>query len=266
VPKEARRAAGRGQVVQLNSLRTPSLKERVLAELRRYIDEGVLRPGERLPSERELSQQLEVSRSTVREAVGLLEALGVVEVRQGSGTFVRASSDAETVRGEWRHWTVDHSDRIKYLLEVRRGLESFAAELAAQRRTEEGLRALEHGLEELAALADDPDVPMLVQIDVNFHHALAELSANPALVELLDSVGEQLLRERAATWDVPGRPWRSLEQHRSIVEAVRSGDPAAARSAVIAHLRSIEHELGQLTRDEKPPRAAPRSNLQQRRK
>lgn len=256
--------ARKGTVVRLTPLRTPSLKERVLAELRRYIERGVLAPGDRLPSERELSQQLEVSRSTVREAIGLLEALGVVEVRQGSGTFVRARSDAESVRGEWRHWTADHSDRISHLLEVRRGVESFAAELAAQRRTEEALRALELGLEELAAIADDPDVPMLVQIDVSFHHALAEASANPALVELLDSVGQQLLRERAATWDVPGRPRRSLVQHRAIVEAVRRRDPAAARSAVIAHLRSVEQEIGRLT-DPSAPRAAPRSTRQQRR-
>jgi DNA-binding FadR family transcriptional regulator len=236
--------------LQLSSLQTPSLKERVLAELRSAIEQGWLQPGDQLPSERELSDQLAVSRSTVREAIQLLEALGVVEVRHGSGTYVRARPDADTVRVEWREWTRRHSSRVHQLLEVRLGLEAFAAELAALRHNSAQLEQLDSSLEEMANIMDAGDIPMLVQIDVGFHSNLYRATGNAPLVELLDEIGRQLLRERAATWDRPGRPQRSLEQHRAIVEAIRSRNPLAARQALVAHLRSIEEELDLYAGDE----------------
>jgi GntR family transcriptional repressor for pyruvate dehydrogenase complex len=240
--------------LQLSSLQTPSLKERVLAELRRAIEQGWLQPGDQLPSERELSDQLAVSRSTVREAIQLLEALGVVEVRHGSGTYVRARPDADTVRVEWREWTRRYSSRVHQLLEVRLGLEAFAAELAALRHNSAQLEQLESSLEEMANIIDAGDIPMLVQIDVGFHSNLYRATGNAPLVELLDEIGRQLLRERAATWDRPGRPQRSLEQHRAIVDAIRARNPLAARQALVAHLRSIEEELD-LYAGEEPPMA-----------
>jgi GntR family transcriptional repressor for pyruvate dehydrogenase complex len=238
--------------LQLSSLQTQSLKERVLAELRRAIEQGWLGPGDQLPSERELSEQLSVSRSTVREAIQLLEALGVVEVRHGSGTYVRARPDADTVRLEWREWTRSQSSRVHDLLEVRVGLEAFAAELAAVRRTPAQLDQLESSLEEMASVIDAGDIPMLVQIDVSFHSNLYRATGNAPLAELLDEIGRRLLRERAATWDMPGRPQRSLEQHRAIVEAIRAGNPLAARQALVAHLRSIAEELDQYAGDPAP--------------
>jgi GntR family transcriptional repressor for pyruvate dehydrogenase complex len=248
--REARsRPAREPGPLQLSSLHTQSLKERVLSELRRAIEQGLLRPGDQLPSERELSEQLSVSRSTVREAIQLLEALGVVEVRHGSGTFVRARPDADTVRLEWREWTRTQSSRVHDLLEVRVGLEAFAAELAAVRRTPAQLEQLESSLDEMASVVDVGDIPMLVQVDVSFHSNLYRATGNAPLVELLDEIGRGLLRERAATWDVPGRPQRSLAQHRAIVEAIRGGNPLAARQALVAHLHSIQEELDRYAGD-----------------
>ena len=124
----------RVQQVRLTPLRTPPLKEQVVHELVRLIDEGALKAGDRLPTERELSERLAVSRSTVREAVQFLQALGVVEIRHGSGSFVAArGSRSHELRREWRRWTRNHVGRIHDLLEVRQGIEPFAAELAARR-------------------------------------------------------------------------------------------------------------------------------------
>jgi GntR family transcriptional repressor for pyruvate dehydrogenase complex len=245
--------------VELTSLRSPSVRELVLAQLRRLIEDGMFPPGARLPSERELSDQMQVSRGTVREAVQLLAALGVVEIRHGHGTFVRRRPGAADVREEWAEWTVRHSGHVRELLEVRRGLESFAAELAARRRAAEDLAAMEETFDETAAATEPVDVPALVQADMGFHHALYEATGNRALVELLDAIGQRLTRERATTWDFAGRPQRSLEQHREIVDAIAAGAPAQARDAVIAHLRSIEAELAQLgnppsTDNPRPPR------------
>jgi GntR family transcriptional regulator, transcriptional repressor for pyruvate dehydrogenase complex len=228
---------------RLTPLRAQPLKEQVLEQLRALLDGGALKPGDQLPSERELSEELEVSRGTVREAVQFLGALGLVEIRHGQGTFVRATLANPEVHDEWRAWTLRNSGRIRDLLEVRRGLESFAAELAAQRRAEAELRSLEEALDGMATAIRSGDVTALVQSDVNFHHGLCAAAGNPALVELADVLGQRLLRERAAAWDVPGRPERSLEEHTAIFKAVTSGDATAARAALIAHLDSVERDL-----------------------
>jgi GntR family transcriptional repressor for pyruvate dehydrogenase complex len=251
-----RRPAPAGLVAEtgeLGSLRSPPLKEQVTRELLRLIQDGVLAGGEQLPSERELSERLEVSRGTVREAVQFLQALGVVESRHGSGTFVRAAhTDRTALAGEWRAWTRRHSGRVRELLEVRRGLESLAAELAAERGGGDGVHAMEEALEQMAGAVDAHDVPVLVQADILFHHGLSLASANVALIELADALGTQLLRERAATWDSPGRPQRSLREHREILDAVRAREPARARAALLAHVISIERDVTTLITDPSP--------------
>jgi GntR family transcriptional regulator, transcriptional repressor for pyruvate dehydrogenase complex len=228
----------------LEPVRPLALKERVIQQLTRLIEEGVLEPGDQLPSERELSEELQVSRGTVREAVQFLGALGLVEVRHGSGTFVRLGTDPSKLRDEWRDWTIRHAERIHDLLELRKGLEPFAAELAAQRAGEEQVAAMEHALKQMEPAVDSPDVTGLIQADLAFHHALCAAAGNAALSEFADALGEQLVRERGVIWNLPGRPARSLVEHRAIYEAVRAGDPARARQAAYEHLTSVEVDLG----------------------
>jgi GntR family transcriptional repressor for pyruvate dehydrogenase complex len=230
--------------LELEPVRPLALKERVIRQLTRLIEEGVLEPGDRLPSERELSEDLQVSRGTVREAVQFLGALGLVEVRHGSGTFVRLSTDPNELRDEWRDWTIRHAGRIHDLLEIRKGLEPFAAELAANRAGDEDLAAMDEALDLMAPAIDSPDVTALIQADLAFHHALCAAGGNQALAEFADALGEQLVQERGTIWNLPGRPARSLLEHRAICDAIRAGDPEGARLAVLAHLTSVEGDLG----------------------
>jgi GntR family transcriptional repressor for pyruvate dehydrogenase complex len=221
----------------------------VVRELVRLIDGKALAPGDRIPTERELSEQLAVSRSTVREAVQLLQALGTLEIRHGSGTYVAASpSRTKQLRQEWRRWTQRHAARVHELLEVRQGIESFAAELAAHRvafapGSTSGLDAMEDALELMAAAREAGDIGALVRADMLFHRALCETTGNLALVELTELISGELVRERAASWDLDGRPDRSLVEHREIYRAVRAGDATAARAAVLSHLRSVELDI-----------------------
>lgn len=229
--------------IRLEPPRPRPLKDQVAGELRRLIEQH-LQPGDQLMSERELSEQLHVSRGTVREAVQFLHALGLVEIRHGSGTFVRvAHSDREGLREQWRQWTLRHADRVHELLEVRRGLEGFAAELAAQRLAGQGAERMAEALAQMATAAATADVAAAVEADALFHHGLCEATGNPTLVELGDAICKQLVPERAATWDLPERPKRSIEEHRAIFEAIRRRDGAEARAAVIAHLGSVESDL-----------------------
>ena len=231
------------QAIRLEPLRPRPLKDQVAGELRRMIEQH-LQPGDQLMSERELSERLRVSRGTVREAVQFLHALGLVEIRHGSGTFVRAAHKGrEELRTQWREWTMRHAERIHELLEVRRGLESFAAELAAERLADQGADTMAAALAQMAAAAASSDVAAAVEADALFHHGLCQATGNPTLVELDDAICRQLIQERAAAWDLPGRSQRSIEEHSAIFEAIRRRHGGAARAAVIAHLSSVERDL-----------------------
>jgi GntR family transcriptional repressor for pyruvate dehydrogenase complex len=238
----------RASDIQLSPLRTPPLKQQVINELTRLLRGGALAPGDRIPTERELSEQLVVSRGTVREAVQFLQALGVLEIRHGSGTYVaRSASRTQDLRREWRRWTRNHAGRVHELLEIRQGIESFAAELAAARvaGTAVDKAALESMREALAAMdeGDPADVPSLVRADIFFHRGLCRASGNSALVELVDVLGSELVRERAASFAIDGRLERSCAEHRAIYEAVTEGRPAESRAAVLAHLRSVQLDI-----------------------
>jgi len=247
-PREAFARTGSDLVsVGLEPLQPLPLKEQVTKRLRRLIEQGELKPGQQLPSERELGEQLQVSRGTVREAIQFLQALGLVDIRHGAGTFVAsASDDRQHLRREWRTWTRRHAGRVHELLEVRRGLEAFAAELAAGRRFGPGLDAMTEALEQMRDAVPELDVAALVESDVMFHRGLCESTGNGALVELAEALGGRLLRERAALWDIPGRARRSLDQHSRIEAAVRAGDGRRARTQVLAHLTSVEKDIDSL--------------------
>jgi len=236
-------AEGRARL-ELEPVRPLALKERVIRQLTRLIEDGLLKPGDQLPSERELSEELHVSRGTVREAVQFLGTLGLVEVRHGSGTFVRLRTDPSELREEWRDWTIRHAGRIHDLLEIRKGLEPFAAELAAHRADDGDLAAMEDALEQMVPAVDSPDVTALIQADLAFHHALCAAAKNPALSEFADALGAQLIQERGTIWNLPGRPVRSLSEHRAIYDAITARDPDGARLAVLVHLSSVEADLG----------------------
>jgi GntR family transcriptional regulator, transcriptional repressor for pyruvate dehydrogenase complex len=230
--------------VTLERLHGLGVKERVAGQLRDLIEAGSLQAGQQLPSERELAEQLGVSRSTVREAVQFMGALGLVEIRHGSGTFVRPEGDRAQLPSEWLRWTQRHQVQVHELLEVRRGLEAVAAELAAERSHD--LSAMQEALADMQTALDGPDVPGLVEADLAFHTALAAASGNTALRHLTESLGRELLRERGAIWNEPGRPERSLREHRRIYEAVRAGDSLGARTALVDHLHSVEHDVDAL--------------------
>ncbi len=230
--------------LRLEPIRAVRLKEQAVRQIRRLIDDGALRPGDRLPGERQLSTRLGISRGTVREALQLLEAIGLLEIRQGEGTFVRASeADAERLRLEWRAWVLRHRERVREMLEVREGLEALAAELAAVRQSTTGLAQMAGALDQMAAGAAGSDITLLVDADLRFHDGLLRAAENGVLRDLAGTLGRELVPERAAVFDTPGRPGLSLVEHRRIYEAVRAGNPRAAPLAAREHIRSVRRDI-----------------------
>jgi GntR family transcriptional repressor for pyruvate dehydrogenase complex len=224
--------------------RESTLASRVTHQIEHLIVESRLRPGDRLPPERELARQFGVSRTVVREAVRALVAKSLLEVRAGSGTIVR-SPTAESVTQSMTLFLRAGQPELDYekVHEIRRILEVEIAGLAAERHTAEDLEEMEEILREASEIQDERNC--FAECDVAFHAALARATHNELFSLLLDSVVDIMIKVREMGFDVPGTPVRALKYHRAILEQVKAGDPDGARQAMREHLIESEDTMRQ---------------------
>jgi GntR family transcriptional repressor for pyruvate dehydrogenase complex len=220
----------------------------VTRKLLDWLLSGGVQPGERIASERQLSEALGVGRSAVREAIKTLNALGLLEVRQGSGTYLTASSSGLLPKViEWGLLLGERSARD--LMESRRLLEVEIAGLAAERRDDEALVTLRAAFEQMRAAGDD--IPRYVEADVEFHLALGAASGNQVLADLVRSIRSLLDVWARRVLEAAGETASSLKMHEPIVKAVAKGDADAARAAMRRHMERAERRLRDaLARDE----------------
>jgi len=198
-------------------------------------------PGERLPSERELRETLGVGRSTVREALRAMEALGIVELRQGKGAYLLPrASGAET---DLRRGSGTALDNLEKVVEARLAIETFAAALAASRRTEADLRAMDLQLDRFREAIRSEDLSALVLADVEFHAAIV-MAANPVLAFALDSLGTLVINSRQLSLSNRQRHPGVLSRHEAIYEAIALGSPDLASNAMADHLSDFVEGLG----------------------
>lgn len=209
--------------------------EQVVSYVRNLIERGELRPGDRLPAERDLATHIGVSRPTVRAGLRALAAMGVVQSRHGSGTFIPAGppslgTEALSFLAALHGFTRDE------MYEARRILEVGAAGLAAERATHEQIATLAEEVAGMFASMDDPRV-FLVH-DINFHRAVAAASGNPivaSIVEMVSALYYERRRDtaiRASDRDLKD----AADMHRRIYQAIRRRDADAARTAMHTHL------------------------------
>jgi GntR family transcriptional regulator, transcriptional repressor for pyruvate dehydrogenase complex len=214
--------------------REPRLPDKVAELLRASIVDGQLRPGDRLPTERELGDQFGVSRTVVREAVRTLVAKGLMEARSGSGVYV-ASVGESAVRESMNMFLLGAGlPSYAHVHEVRRVLEVEIAGLAAERATDDDVAAMEQTCIEMAAAADN--LQRASAADVEFHRALARATGNRLFVVMMDAIGDVLVGIRNATLGTPGRVLSGVDFHRSILGCVVAHDVAGAREAMQVHL------------------------------
>lgn len=226
----------------LSSLRRTPLAESAAAQLRAQIADGAWEVGTRLPAEPELAAALGVGRSTVREAVRVLVHAGLLETRQGSGTYVRA----RTAAGPWDA-RVRRAEALE-VYEVRQALEAHAGALAALRRTEEDLDRLDETLarrQELRAKGRSPEVnPVFVEADLSFHQAVVAAAHNPLLAELYGCFTDALREGLATLADDPDMATFDVsDEHAELAAAIRAGDPDAASRATHRNLDTTADTL-----------------------
>lgn len=207
--------------------------ELVVAHIRRLIDGGRLKPGDRLPAERELAQQVGVSRPSVRAGLRALAAMGVVQSRHGAGTFIRSgppSLDSEPLS----FLAALHGFTRDQMFEARRVLEVGVAGLAAERATGEHLAAIAEEMTGLFASLDDPLA--FLRHDIRFHRAVATAAGNPILASLVEMVSALFYAQRRKTAERARDLRESADMHRAIYNALRAHDVERARHAMNEHL------------------------------
>ena len=216
----------------MQTVRVERLSQRVVDELLGAIRIGRFEPGQRLPSERQLAEDFGVSRASVREGLRILELMETVEIHQGRGAVVVASTRKRSGQS-LRRWLRSHQGEVVELLEVREALESAAAALAASREADEIHPVLE--------ATDELDV--IVNADVEFHRGVADRSGNEVLAGLVDELNGVLEASRYAMFAIPGRRERSHRDHLSIARAINGRNPAEATAAMRRHITNTMKEI-----------------------
>ncbi|MGN7970685.1 FadR/GntR family transcriptional regulator [Microbacterium sp. 22296] len=233
-----------------------SLTDDAIAQIKAMIVSGELRPGDRLPPEKDLAERLGLSRNSLREAVKALEVIRVVDVRRGDGTYVTSLEPALLL--EAISFGLDlHNDRsVLELFAVRRILESHAAGLAAQRVDAAQIAAL---VDEVDAVDGATSLDELVAHDVRLHRLIATFSGNRYLAGLIESLSANTVRARV--WrglTQEGAAERTLVEHRALVEALAAHDVERASVLASAHVSGVEEWLRRAATGGEPPAASAR--------
>ena len=229
--------------MELKPIKTRKIYEEIVEQIRRLVTEGSLRAGDKLPSERDLAERLQVSRASVREALSALEMMGLLEVRSGEGTFMR-EVNIESVVAPLAWVLLKEKNTVSYLLEVRKILEVQAVELAAQRADEDDLAEL---AEALAMMQKETAENLLGdKADHRFHYAIAKSTHNPILIRMIDTISDTMsnsLQAMRAALFQGDTPKRLLREHTGIYEAIKRHDSEAARTGMLEHLVKVEQEM-----------------------
>lgn len=225
--------------------------ETVASRIVQLIAETGLKPGDRLPTERELSHELGVSRHTVSQAVKVLAVSGVLRTRQGSGIYVTQTSAPAssafvdvTLRGD--------PQKVQQLSEFRMTLEMQAARLAAERITPRGLRQIEDAAQATQASAEAQDPVHFTEADTRLHLGIAEATANDYLFSAVSAVNRAHIWTTSvgmgAEGGIPGSLTLAAEQHLAIVQAIRDGNPDAAAANMQEHIQMALENYQQVVR------------------
>jgi GntR family transcriptional regulator, transcriptional repressor for pyruvate dehydrogenase complex len=216
--------------------------EQVAEQLLGQIAARRLRPGDVLPSERELTESFAVGRSSIREALRMLESQGVISAVSG-GSFVVADAAGPLNSSLRLMFTMDDQAGIHDLFELRRILEVEAAALAAERHGEQHLGEMQAAIDEMDASLSDRGGDRFIDADLRFHLAVAAATGNRLVVHSMQAVRDVVRRALMTVFVIPQSPESAVVEHRAIRAAIASGDPVRARHEMTHHLVRVEADV-----------------------
>lgn len=221
---------------EFETIRRNKVYEEVARQLERIILKK-LHPGDKLPSERELAENLGVSRSSIRDAIRSLELMGLVEPRQGAGTVVREIS-ADTLMNPLTNVLRHKMELVGELLDFRKMLEPPLAARAATHASDEELEEMEEILRRQETKLRRGEAA--IEEDSEFHYSIAMASGNSVVLKVLDVLMDLLRDTRERSLQLEGRPQRSLAGHRRVLAAIKRRDAEAAKAAMRRHIEDVE--------------------------
>jgi GntR family transcriptional repressor for pyruvate dehydrogenase complex len=218
---------------QLRPVTRPRLYEVIVEQLCAYIYNNEMEPGDRLPAERDLAAKLGVSRASLSQALVALEVQGVLSVRHGDGAIlIRRPTEEGSIRA-----LREHADRIPDIIEAREALEVKLAELAAARRTDAEMAAIDAAIATMEKEVEAGERGVLG--DEMFHEAITSAAHSSLLAKLMHEIAGLIRETRIESLSQENRPRASLEGHRRIADAIRKQDSQAAARAMAEHIRMV---------------------------
>ncbi|OEH84478.1 hypothetical protein BHU72_09740 [Desulfuribacillus stibiiarsenatis] len=224
----------------------------IVEQIKDQIKAGKLSSGDKLPTLKEFAENLQVGQSAVREALTVLEAMGLVEIRQGGGAYIRRSQTDETIEPLSMMLLLERDLSLE-VLHVRKFLEVGAAGLAATQRTAEELLTMEKALRKMEK--DIQSGNLGEKADWEFHYAVAEASHNSLLIRLMHTVADNMRvsmkTNRRLLFEQNGMPKKLYEEHKKIYEAIKNQNSMLAEQNMYDHLYRVELYMGHIDLVEK---------------
>lgn len=225
----------------MSQIKKVRLCESVIDAIKKMIAVDGFNPGDKFYSEKELTEKLQVSRSSIREALRILEVTGQVNVKQGKGIFI---SDTQRKRfKEFSTWLKNHEQSIKDNFEVRLIIEPKAARNAAEKATSGDLKKMETACSEFVKSVKEGNTEEAILCDHEFHSALAGATKNKTLYVLMRAMITTLADGWISSLYTPGRIQQTIYEHGDIVDAIKNHDRAGAENAMTRHLVNALHDI-----------------------
>ncbi|WP_371371613.1 FadR/GntR family transcriptional regulator [Sporomusa aerivorans] len=222
-------------------VKTKKVYEEIIGQIKKLIIDGKLQPGDKLLSERELAETLNVSRASVREAFSALEIMGIITIRPGEGSFVKQVSYEGMIEPLAFFLQIEFDDIVQ-LLEVRKILEIETAALAAERATPKDLEAIQQAL---VGMLDEVSAGGIGEVgDAAFHFSIAQAANNPILIRLMNAISDLLTKtfrtSRQKLFLIDNMPTLLHQSHYEIYEAIAARNPRLAKRKMQEHLSMVE--------------------------
>jgi len=228
-------------MIRETPIKRSDLPDAVVERILERVKNGDFQPGSKLPSIQELSEKLQVGRSSIREALKQLQIVGIVELKQGKGTFVREKFDVSSLSESIGYLLTLHKPDILHLMEARKIVERGTVALAAEKASKDEVEKLYNLLQGMEKEIDNPDG--FAEYNVQFHITIAEASKNSLLPIFFNSIYDLFLREQQAVARLLDVSERSLKYHKRIWKAIKDHNVDKAVKEMTDHLDSVKRAI-----------------------
>lgn len=220
----------------MDAIKRVPVVEQVMYNLQELIKERNYKPGDKMPTEKEACEMFHVGRSTVREAYRMLQIMGILESRQGSGSIV-AHSSSQSQQENVREWFKENGTKISDYMEIRLALEPMAASLAIQRASNDEISHIEEIHDLFCQAVKEKDILKMSEYDAAFHMSISEACHNQLLIKMEKMISDCIADYRKRSFSVPENVTHAIPPHEMILEALYKRDVPSGEAAVKRHLK-----------------------------